>query len=830
MQLQQILAHAHPSGNRIDLFWVNPAPDLFPGVRVVRGKTDYPASPDAGVLVTEGVNLSYVENEAGEKVYNVVDQGLQGEIVYYYTFFPYRGSPPEYDIDPNNRTSAMATARYNMAGQMFDLLPQVYHRYDTVPPPADTPMSTEDKPKGQLQRFLDLPGGQFDQLFSYATALLDLYNLDKVDGRLLPLLAQWIGWQVDYRRQIDTQRNEIRAAPHIYKTTGIIPTVEATVKRMLGWESLTKEFFHNLVFSNDPERLNRYLAIKQAGGNWVLNDSPLSLDFAYEGRPSIVRDADGLWLFYHTERNSHWDIWYKRLKIFNIASNFLSDLQAGRVSLVLQQVFAEAGFMLSLEATIEKHGSQWKIVDAQHQEHYTVLASGNRLNIYHWSPSQPLTYRALLDKHPSAVQWGNQLWVFWDVYDEATGRWHLSYSVNNKNLWSAIRTFDDGIERRSPTALVDPENRLWLFWLEHENNRWQLKYRAYDTSTVPLNANNAQTLDNSTQPSGEYDLFAIVHPVNSQLWLFWARKTPDELSHWEIAFRFKADFDPNTTNWSSISVLPKSAPNYDDREPSAFVNQVGQIELFWSSTRDRSWSIWYAELTDPGTNTWSVSQQITTNVYSQRAPLPVQIGDNTLLIYGSNESIAYTSQLYRATETLDMRYAGSTTADTRNITKLTRRGLFEDFQTYTYDTGQNGIRGDLNWYARDTIGIYLTPNTEDPAMIEYNRNLIRNALRQFLPIQVRVVFIIPLVSREFIYTYDFPEANPQRRIGEVTFDSVLPETYGTVRDFYRDQAPGWRWFRAWAEDNIDHQTVDFDKTPPKNIDLRTRHIGLDEGE
>jgi hypothetical protein len=38
----------------------------------------------------------------------------------------------------------------------------------------------------------------------------------------------------------------------------------------------------------------------------------VSLDFAYEGAPSSFVDSDGrLWLFYHTERNEQWDIWYK---------------------------------------------------------------------------------------------------------------------------------------------------------------------------------------------------------------------------------------------------------------------------------------------------------------------------------------------------------------------------------------------------------------------------------------------------------------------------------------------------------------------------------------
>ena len=129
----------------------------------------------------------------------------------------------------------------------------------------------------------------------------DLHDLEKVDSRLLPLLAQWIGWQIDYRLETDVQRNDVRNAPHLYKSIGLIPTVEATVKRLVGWESRSKEFVHNVFRSNQPERLNLWVREQNTAGAWSTPTAPLSLDFAYEGRPSAARDQDGvLWLFYHT--------------------------------------------------------------------------------------------------------------------------------------------------------------------------------------------------------------------------------------------------------------------------------------------------------------------------------------------------------------------------------------------------------------------------------------------------------------------------------------------------------------------------------------------------
>jgi hypothetical protein len=115
----------------------------------------------------------------------------------------------------------------------------------------------------------------------------------------------------------------------------------------------------------------------------------------------------------------------------------------------------------------------------------------------------------------------------------------------------------------------------------------------------------------------------------------------------------------------------------------------------------------------------------------------------TLLAYRSNESLAYTSAVNGATQTLDTRYGGATTADTRNAAKLAMRGKFEEFQTYTYDAGENGLRTNDDRIARDTIGLFLTPDTADPAQIKALVSRLANVLAEFMPVTDRAVFITP---------------------------------------------------------------------------------------
>jgi hypothetical protein len=623
----------------------------------------------------------------GDGSYFATDIGLKGETVYYYALFPYAGNPPNYNVDRQNRATAMATAPYNMAGQMADLLPTLYHRYDTVLTNAAA-VASEDRQKGQLRRFLDLPGSQLDLLYSFARATRDLHDLEKVDSRLLALLAQWIGWRIDHRLETDVQRNNIRNAPHLYKFIGLIPTVEATVKRLVGWESRTKEFVHNVFRSNQPERFNLWVREQNTAGVWSTPPAPLSLDFAYEGRPTAVRDQnDVLWLFYHTLKKGHWDIWFKNFR------------------------------------------------------------EGRR----GWTPSEPLTNRALIDKYPTAVMQGRTLRVFWSTYNEVDRLWQISFRARTDSQWSPVAPLSalapfatDDIPRRQPWAVTDNAGRLWLFWLELVGQQWQLRYNRYDGTNWTLAVPATFPVDAGADPRVEGSPFVVFNPTDAapRLWVFWARSEPVGASGqrpWRIVYRVKAGLNPSATDWSAIRTLPPGPAESQDREPAALVKPNGDVELFWSSNRNGSWSIWRATVNRTN-HTWGSAEMLINSPYTQCDPLPIPIATGTMLVYHANESVTYTSAVYGATETVDHRYAGSTTVDVGNTAKRALWGNFGDFQTFTSDVGQNGERTDADQYARETVGLYLTPDTPDPTVIQRNQNLLRNALREFLPAPVRAVF------------------------------------------------------------------------------------------
>lgn len=824
LRLTELFAAAHPEGNRIDLSWGNPEAAQYPGMRIMRRVRTYPTSPDDGDLVADGTDLS-----------PVADTGLKAETVYYYAFFPYRNTPREYEIDRHNRVSALATGPYNMAGQMHELLPAIYHRYDTKLPLSVPPgMTAADQARGQLRRFLALPGAQLDQFVSLAKTIPDLADLQNVDGALLPLLAKWIAWCTDHRLELDGQRNELRDAVSVYQTIGLIPSVEATVKRILGWESRAKEFVHNVARSNQAERLNIWVRRERAGGDWSRAIEPYSLGFAYDGRPSTVVDSAGTrWFFFHTFRNGRWDIWFKTLSVFDIASSFEAALNKETMTFALQQSFETAGYPLSLNALIIKNEDEWLVRDRENHQRYTILPGAGQLDVYRWAPSQRLTNGPRIDKHPSAVIKGDILWVYWDSFDAKTQNHEVHYQSHQAGAWSTPQVFGGAaMPRKRPSLLIDHTKHLWLFWLEKTAGKWVLKFLREENNAWNIPAAHSFPFDGGEDPVVQTDLFVFFQPGASatngvpKIWVFWSRKmqtgTPGQ-SRWEIAYRFAENIDPDAFTWFhswslatpdhltvDTSVLPvsldlltwyvnrppdwspifrvsKSSPDDQDREPSLFLNAAGEMELYWSSNRNQSWSIWRAILRDTPIPTLDALTQITENPYSQRDPLAFSIDGVTRLSYHSNEPVGYRSEVYGATETVDLRYSGTTSVDTKNLAKIALRGRYDDFQSYSYDTGPVGVPGPETWYARNTIGLYLTPDTEDISKIQQNRTMIERILREFLPIQIRAVFIFdPAVYKELIYTSDFPAIFPQKLLGDLAFDGTIPEEVGGVEEGFTE--------------------------------------------
>jgi phage tail-like protein len=1006
----KVKAESNPRGGQIDLSWSNPREPAFKGIKIVRREATF---PDAAAIAKD-VGIYNAELRAGEEMTYADEKQLKSETVYYYAVAAYDASDP-----PNYFpvfVSAMSTTDYGSAAQLFENLPSLYRRADTLAPPNLSLIDAQDRAKGQLRRLLDMFGMQFDMLRSYAAGMRNFHDIDRVDGQLLPLLAQWIGWQTDFGLPLVNQRNELKYATHFYRTNGIAANLRAMINRLTTWDAQVKEFVHSILLTNNPERLTLWRKHRHLD-KWDTEEL-ISPHVAYEGRPCVVQDNDEQqWLFYHAREDtvpssaaganarrrevSH--LWLKQRSFgewlparritFRDAINkypaavrrrgdgsflvFYSVIEqdAGgqslpqkiKLSLISSgrpaqpaRIFGtkKEPFALSAEETlIVSAGDGANLFTREvvfHEEDFQkigeataaeVAAILNRevpgvsasvgdnnsvaLTSIHEGGSASMTASGaaaqtfgLPDQgagedastasvtsgvsEPFALRGGAtlsikidhsspKLIVFDQTFFEDISRARASEvaEVINREIPGSAQVLRDQDATRlkissaiagtessvlidvdassaapalgfgvplppsnppaadtEPAAFADVAGNVWLFWssLRAADGKWSIWYNCLDAEKGAWQEARQLT---SGRVADKQPAVLFGAGDGGRIWVFWSGKRRVEAVEksgakvarlcWNIFYRSA----PNTvsfeqlkaSDWTERELNLTGASAYDNQEPAVCQRYVGDrvdpahAELYFTSSRADGLSVWSNIV---AADAQGEDVQITQGEFTQRAPAVASSAERLILWYRSNATQVYSSSVYFTAKTYDARHSGSTTIDTRNSAKLShsiRRGI-DDITHYTYDTA----RKQTNWYSRDTVGVYLTPDTTDKALIIRKQSQLENFLQSVLPIQVRPVLIIQEVFPEKIYTYDYPKDAPQVRIREYAFDARLREIYKGLSEGAIFDRVNFRWMRTWARSHPDDVMPDTHGGQPKiNTRLFLKNVkegtgGAGEGE
>jgi hypothetical protein len=961
VQVGNLKAEPNPRGGQIDLSWTNPNVSGF-HAKILRREFTFPDKDDIE-NITSAIIIYDAPAPAGQ-VGQFSDKGLRSETVYYYAVVAYDATPNFFPAF----VSAMATAAYETAAHLYQNLPALYHRHDTIKPPNEVPgLDPADKDKGQLQRLMEMFGLQLDLLRSFAGAGRSFSDLDRIDGALLPLLAQWIGWQTDFTIGLAKQRNEVKYAPHYYRTTGIAANLRATINRLVSWDAQIKEFVHNVFRANDPEQLTIWEK-ERRGTVWQPAAKLVTLDVAYEGRPAALLAQDGRqWLFYHARHNvplprnsgasagavDQWHLWYKiydqaewlparRLtfsgdlnkypaalqksdgnfwlfwsayedingkRIPQIKLNLLSAGRPARPARVQGTISAPFTFVDGDQFEIRVDDGIPRVIVFR-GEHFHNIAQATAAEVVALLnreipgaavtaaedgaiilTSQTTGVTSKIELPASSVAsklglalgtvtgidatkaqllgsrsepfslTGTKLVIRVDQAREKTidfttqssaaqvadainralpgiaqvdsGKIKLTSPTAGETSFIAVEVdastaapvlgfgatlppATPAVDDTEPAAFEDSAGNVWLFWSSRRTGRWKIWYNRFDGTNWGAAKILTTELDADREPAAVFD------PVAARIWVFWSRRKSNGL--WNIFYRTTTNlnFDTQTdADWTESELTP-IPPDYENKEPAAILLGADNIDLFFSSNRTDGWNVWSKTIT-PGSQ--GSDEQITFGQFTQRAPASLQANSQTVrLWFRSNESQVYTSSLYPLAKTIDARYSGSTVVDMGNPAKISLRRNINDAQHYTYDTQ----KGEMNWYARDTVGVYLTPDSDDVQFVIRKKTQIQNILQRFLPIQLRAVLIIQEVYNELVYTYNNPEAAPQQVIGEQMIDTILSEVYRGLADGYLDRA-GFRWLRTWQTGQPHGILPDLNVTPP-DLSFRLFLKGVAEGE
>ncbi|HEY3000944.1 MAG TPA: phage tail protein, partial [Kribbellaceae bacterium] len=282
----QVRAVSRLLGREIELTWVNPPVSAFEGgflmgTRVVRRERTFPLGPDDGELVYD---------DAGPVVDRFVDTGLTPLTRYYYTVFAFDGA--DYHAGEGSRASALATDGHGLAERLYRLLPAVHQREDQPLRPDEVhaldPLVQEGlrvlppelRGTGQLRRFLVAATAPLGFMRSTAEALRQLHDIDRVPPEYLTLLAAFLDWRTDRTLPVYSQRNEVRAAPQLYRTVGSVPNLRSIVTRYTGWQIKVAEYAQHINRSHHAPQQNVF-ALRETGAGWLpASDAADLLGFA----------------------------------------------------------------------------------------------------------------------------------------------------------------------------------------------------------------------------------------------------------------------------------------------------------------------------------------------------------------------------------------------------------------------------------------------------------------------------------------------------------------------------------------------------------------------
>ena len=201
----------------IQLDWVNPSGN-WSKLRLVRNSYGFPTSPYDGI--------SLVDVYQGSDPTTFIDSvDIKEGAFYYYSVFVYQ--VVSYTWVRSANIIGTSVKNFGNGNKMFEYLPEVYKTASLY--------SVDGNENQQLKSFLNLFGFQLDYAQTITELLIDRYDVQKVNGNLIPLLLNQFG--LDYEPEIGLQQSRIlvRDAIQLYKEKGTLQGLKEYIKAFSGY-------------------------------------------------------------------------------------------------------------------------------------------------------------------------------------------------------------------------------------------------------------------------------------------------------------------------------------------------------------------------------------------------------------------------------------------------------------------------------------------------------------------------------------------------------------------------------------------------------------------
>ncbi|QXJ21263.1 hypothetical protein AGRA3207_002100 [Actinomadura graeca] len=828
-----VRATPHLEGGRIDLAWRNPPAAEFAGrpplagVRVVRRERTFPLDPDDGAVIYDGPVVDRVSDPAARPL-----------ATHYYTVFTRdAASPPAYRADGASQASSYASADHGVPARLYRMLPAAHQRADLPAP-------------GQLFRFLSAAAAPLNLARSTAEGLRALHDAETAPPGFLRPLAHWLGWDLDRTLPVSAQRNEIAAAPHLYRGVGTVPALRSIVVRYTGWDVRVAETAQSVVRAGEAPRLNVFAL---AGPD--AEPALVTLEGAPGGRLSAVVTAGGrLRLFYETVpprgsgrvlrvKTLDGGAWGDAVAVpvgAPAGAPAAAELPDGRV--FLAWLDRPEGAAARLRFAV---GTARRPEPARLRTGHTApfaLWPGARLVVGVDGRRQGVVFTAGDFADPSAASAAEVAAVLTARLTGVTGtaapdgavvlattaagagrRLTVEQAASDAAGalgWTGPDGTADGdpgdgfdwtppldvpgvpVGRvADPCAVADGPSHVRLFWSAHDGTRWTVAAARWTGTGWDA----PQVLADGGGGNREPAAVRVPGAGGDALWLIWSRlrSAGDPADVRTLSRRI---LDPATGTWGpadEITRVPSATGRCADREPSAIVAAGGEVRVWFRSDRSGGPGLWSVGV-PAGGGAPRDPVPVLTGPAADQAPAVVaapggDAGAGPWVLFRSDRGVEVAGLADPPSDTGTLRrFAGGTTVVLGDAARAGRRRQWDDQLCYTPCKPRAGDRlDDTDLYTRGTVALFLSPLLPDAPLSAQIEERLRPLLERFLPVNVRAVLVFaPRIHVEALY--------PAGTGIQETFQDVHPfvERYAGPSDTTAAALPDWSFLLATTPGHV----------------------------
>lgn len=241
--------------NQITVFWRKPGGDWDTAV-LVRNKFGFPTTPDDGEAI-----VTYSQEEHPAQV-EYVDQHITGTVhladnqVYYYSVFVKATLGSQWYRAGN--TLSVSVKNYGTPDQMYGMVPIPYKNSA-----FNTDVLSGTVQNSDLYNFLKIFAFEHDLFKSTAENVKNRYDVDRLNGRLLPAMMNQFGIQFETEMGLAQGRRMLKNIAEIYLTKGTARGIKKFTSAFTGYSCDISPYKNMMLTLED-------CSFENTAGNWVI--------------------------------------------------------------------------------------------------------------------------------------------------------------------------------------------------------------------------------------------------------------------------------------------------------------------------------------------------------------------------------------------------------------------------------------------------------------------------------------------------------------------------------------------------------------------------------